>query len=395
MPIVTAEPGIAEPGSAEPGSTLSVTGPTIIIRRPWLGVTIGGIEQTAITDAACHFGFDQRYATAEVNLRTVTGGLDLTYWLPIEISMGASALTAVPRFAGYILPIDNKSWVPGGTLHCRGPLGVAATFGNWDQTEQVADSAYGTDFRELATPSDQEIANAILTYYGLGSHYVYTGGGIGDTVGGTGVLLGTTTDPTKDFEPLLWKRGQTGLDFLDQLDQQCVATDLTQPVGKKYGLYKTFETVGGFGTPNIFRTLVTANPQLAAGAADFAFAEGVDLLRDLTVTHDPTQVVNAVRVVGYDDGTGPNAYPEDPTIYLSANSPYLPVWMPNGPDGYPISNSRWASAGRAAKRATALPARTRPANCLKNSITKLSPCGLRPIGKTCLVRHRQSTSIVR
>lgn len=427
MPSIVAEPGIAEPGVAEPAEILAA--PTILIRRPVLDVKIDGHSQTKVLSASCHFGFDARFATAEIVYKD-TEGITPTYWLPVEITMGASAATAVPRFYGYMLPIDNTTWPARGTAHLRGPLGIAGALPNADNTWNPFTNAYGThfgmydltgtvtktagstnlvgvgtNFTSLApgTPlmllgprdangawlkdhvivqsvtddthltltapvantsgpvsgdlqlgryqrgrTDQDIAAFILAYYGLSSRYVYTGGGIGDTIGGTGVYLGSVPW----VQALTWGLGTPGLDYLDGLDQASAAQDALL----NWGLYKTFETVGGALDKTIFRTLVTANPQLDPLDADFMLSEGVDLLRDLEVTHDPAQNVNGVRVTGaspfsepildahypfYETGSTTIPWvPVDggpPPPYLTASSPYLPPFLPNNPTvGYPL-----------------------------------------------------------
>lgn len=313
------------------------TGVTILLRRPVLDVKIDGHSQTKIVAASCHFGFDARYATAEL-VYAATEGVTPSYWMPVEITMGANAATAVPRFYGYILPIDNTAWPKRGTLKLRGPLGIAAALQNADNTWVATNNVYGTDFYGL---TDQEIAVAILTYYGLTDRFVYTpplGGAFGDTVAGTGNVLGAN--------PLIgtwvWPMGSFGLAYLDQLDQCCAAQDALG----NWGVYKTLETVGGEADKTLFRTLITGNPQLAAGDADFSLTEGVDLLRDLEVTHDPQQVANAIRVAGGDPFGEPAlmanypqyipSIPATPPPYLTASSPYLPSFMPNNPTtGYP------------------------------------------------------------
>ena len=403
-----------------------VTGPTgvsIIVRRPVLTVKIDGVEQTNIASASCHFGFDARFATAEIQYKSVSG-VTPTYWAPVEITMGAGSHN-VPRFYGYILPIDNTSFPKTGILRCRGPLGIAANLPNAANEWNPFSGVYGTDFNsvgltgtfsktegspdivgtgtafttELAvgmpmtfpgpemhnfdignvlsitddthltidTPvaaghtasgfslfrgrMDQEIADFILSYYGLSSRYQFTppaGGGFGDTVGGTGTFLGVLPNvPT-----WIWPMGTPGLDYLDQLDQACAAQD----ANGNWGVYKTFETVGGEADKTVFRTLITANPQASADDADFRLAEGVDLLKDMQVSHDPSQVVNGIRVVGgnpFQDEVAQARYPffmtgsptvpwipsipDTPPPYLTAGSFYLPSFLPNLPaTGYPV-----------------------------------------------------------
>lgn len=401
-----------------------VTGPTgvnIIVRRPTLTVKIDGVEQHEIASASCHFGFDSRFATAEIQYKAVTG-VTPTYWLPVEITMGAGSHN-VPRFYGYILPIDNTSFPKTGTLRCRGPLGIAANLPNAANEWNPFYNVYGTDFTNiqlsgtfaktagsaaivgtgtafttelavgmpLTLPGpemndfdtgtivsitddthltidvvvaaghdasgfsvyrgrmDQEIANFILAYYGLSSRYQFTApfGGFGDTVGGTGTFLGVLpTVPT-----WTWPMGTPGLDYLDQLDQVCAAQDSNG----NWGVYKTFETVGGASDLTVFRTLITANPQGNAADADFRLAEGVDLMKDMQVSHDPSQVVNGIRVVGgnpFQDTTRQARYPyydpSNPTVpwipdipatpppYFTASSFFLPSFLPNNPTtGYP------------------------------------------------------------
>lgn len=405
------------------GLTAGPTGLIVLVRRPFLEVKIDGVTQTGISSVSCHFGFDARYATAEIVYKSVSGVIP-TYWMPVEIIMGAGT-NNIPRFYGYILPIDNTSFPKTGILHCRGPLGIAAALGNAANDWNPISNTYGTDFMSVglsgsvtktagsanivgtgtaftselavgmplvlvdytsigtafvdpatALPSseigvivsiaddtnltldttmtrsqagvgvfrarsDQEIAVFILNYYGLASRFVYTppfGGGLGDTVAGTGNFLGVL--PT--VSTWVWPTGVPGLNYLDELDKACAAQDALS----NWGVYKTIETVGGEADKTVFRTLITANPQLTEGDANFSLTEGVDLFRDLAPTHDPQQVVNSVRVTGGDPFQNPvlqanfpdyiPALPATPPPYLSASSPYLPSFLPNNTTtGYP------------------------------------------------------------
>jgi len=71
--------------------------------------------------ASCRFGFDQRYAEADI---WRTGGTDLAinYWSRIDLWMGASDLGYARRFSGYVVPLDNALYPVQGVLHCRGVL---------------------------------------------------------------------------------------------------------------------------------------------------------------------------------------------------------------------------------------------------------------------------------
>lgn len=265
------------------------------------------------------FDLHQGYSTADVSLvggpsYPAATGVAVTYWDWFEIDVGAEEwgqpTSMARRFAGYLLPTDNDLYPAGGTLHLRGPLGVAALVKNGDDTE-LTDTLRGTAMGGMTA---RAMVMQVLDYCGLTARYTAA------NIHGSSRVLGTVND-----EGYVWQYGETALAFIQRLD----AVEYGQDADLVYGFYTTLETLDG----QIYRNLVTVNPQLAT--PDFTLSELSDYLPGSTKSsHDITQVVNSLYVTGYDDGL-PAEWPAYPARF-SASSPYLTAPIPNGPDGYPV-----------------------------------------------------------
>lgn len=289
--------------------------------------------------AVCSFGFDQRYAEATVR-RTGGATVEISYWSAIRIVMGTDPPSdngPDTRFQGYVVPIDNALYPIENVLHCRGRLYRAA----WVRNQQTG----GTRMADPATGTpDEAQVKAVLTACGV--PYADS------NIGGTGKPLGLhTVDGLQNLapNPFVWQEGQSGLDYIEQLD--AVSVHDTTAVG----CYRTVETLNG----------VVHRPPLATAPGTFvegAFAEGVDVL-EARIGRDPAGSANRVTVTGGPDPSNASLLPGDPTdvsVAFTATStftvtsgfaPYLPPGLPAGPGtispdypaGFPVVSAAFAS----------------------------------------------------
>jgi hypothetical protein len=310
----------------------------------WITPQSGPDAGTRVRDArafaaVCAFGLDQRYAEATVR-RTGGGTIEISYWDEIEVVMGTTPPSdngPDTRFKGYIVPIDNALYPIENVLHCRGRLYRAAWVRN--QTPggtRMADPATGT-------PDEDQVA-AVLTACGVPFDP--------SNIGGTGKTLGLhTVDGLQSLapNPFVWQEGQSGLDYIEQLD--AVSVHDTTAVG----CYRTVETLNG----------VIHRPPIATAPGTFvdaSFAEGVDVL-EARIGRDPAGAANRVTVTGGPDPSNASLMPGDPTdvnvaftatcrfTVTSGFAPYLPPGLPNDPStidvdhptGFPVVGTAFAS----------------------------------------------------
>jgi hypothetical protein len=299
------------------------------------------LDTTAFA-AVCAFGFDLRYAEATVR-RTGGGTIGIGYWSPIEIRMGTFPGYNLPedgvpsRFVGFIVPIDNALYPIENILHCRGRLYRAAWVRN-----QTAGGTRMAD-PDTGTPDEAQV-KAVLTACGV--PYVDT------NVGGTGKPLGLhTVDGAQGLapNPFHWQEGQSGLDYIDQLDAVSVH-DVTA-----LGCYRTVESLEGV----VFRAPFATAP---SAFVDAEFTEGVDVL-EARIARDPAGSANRVTVTGGPDPANAALMPGDPTdisvaftatatfTVTSGFAPYLPPGLPNDPgtvsedfpEGFPVVATSFSS----------------------------------------------------
>lgn len=293
------------------------------------------LDRTAFA-VSCRFGFDQRYAEAEVR-RTGGGTVEISYWSEIEIKISTVPGQndpedgLIPRFKGYVVPIDNALYPIENVLHCKGRLYRAA----WVKNVQPG----GTPLADPVTgTSDEAMIKAVLAACGVP---FYDG-----NIGGTGKALGSVWLDLQQVltpGPFTWAEGQAGLDAIHALDE--VSVPDTHPTTGPYGRYRTVETSGGV----VFRAPYKTHP---GAFVDAGFAEGVDVL-DARIGRDPAGAANRVTVTG---AAVPTAVPAvggagtDVTFstacrftVASAFAPYLPPGLPAGPEGFPVVNLSFAS----------------------------------------------------
>jgi len=275
-------------------------------------------QHTGAYAASCSFGYDQRTAEAEVRLTVASGAPTVTYWDEIRVDMGCTPGAGVAtRFLGYLVPLDSALFPLEGVLHCRGRLYKA----HWWRNTQAG----GTT---LAPPgvgaADEAQVQQVLTTCGV----PYTAA----NVGGTGKALGSvytwSTADTITLGPFTWSQGESGLAYIERLDEVSVPDTAD-------GRYRTFETLAG----DVYRIPLATAPK---GTADFTFTEGTDVL-EASITRDPDGAANRVTVDGspVTGGAGPQS-----RRYTASNptAPYLPPGLPTEPDGHAYVATSFTSA---------------------------------------------------
>lgn len=305
---------------------------TVTVRTVHLEVTVDGQPDPSAFAATCSFGYDQRYAEATVR-RTGGGTVEIAYWSQIEIRMGTTpGEGAALRFAGYVIPVDNVLFPIENILVCRGRLYRAAFVKN--------NQPGGTDFGPQGPPAEtQGTADEAMVAAVLDACAVpYDPGNLA----GTGKPLGSVYLDLRNLQkltagPFTWAEQQSGLAFIEQVDAVSVPDDAS-------GRFRTFESLGG----EVFRIKLATLP---AAAAEFAFAEGEDVL-DARISRDVSGAANRVVVTGAPSPTELEAVGAGLDVQFSAQThftaatafaPYLPPGLPAGPEGFPTVSVTFAS----------------------------------------------------
>lgn len=283
---------------------------TVVVRAPLMSVKINGLADDRAVTATCSLGFDQRYAEATVT-RTGGGTTEIGYWDEVEILIWTTPGDGpATRFSGYVIPVANALYPIENVLHCKGRLYRAAFVRNT--------APGGTD---LCPPgsggrSDEQMVTDVLIGCGVSS--------VPGAIGGTGKALGSLFFDRQQVltpGPFTWAEGQSGLDFIEALDEVSVPDDAS-------GRYRTFETVDG----TIYRIKLATAP---AADPDFSFTEGVDVF-DARITRDPTSAANRVTVTGAPLPVKTSVGGTDAPVLSSAArwtvtsdfAPYLPPGVP-------------------------------------------------------------------
>jgi hypothetical protein len=297
---------------------------------------------TAVLDpaayaATCSFGFDQRYAEATVH-RTGGSSTPITYWSEVQIKMSCFPGAGAPedgletRFRGYVVPVENALFPIENVLTCKGHLYRAA----WVRNQTPG----GTDLAPAGSGgvSDQDQVKAVLTACGVAF--------IDANISGTGKALGSRWIDLANVlppGPFTWAEGQSGLDYLEALDEASVPD--TYPGVGPLGRYRTIESLGGY----VYRFLQATKPSTFP---DYTFSEGVDVLGDARISRDVTGAANRVTVTGAPMPTTVTLVGTGTDVGFSTNArftvssefaPYLPGGLPNGPEGYPTVTTTFSS----------------------------------------------------
>ena len=138
------------------------------------------------------------------------------------------------RFRGYVVPVDNALYPIENVLHCRGRLYRAAWVRN------TARGAPGWPTRRHRGARDEEQVQAVLTACGV----PYSGRQHRGHREGPGLRRASTCEQLLAPSPFTWAEGQSGLDYIEQLDAVSVPDDASP------GRYRTVESLGGDGLPH-------------------------------------------------------------------------------------------------------------------------------------------------
>jgi hypothetical protein len=259
------------------------------------GVWANGVDiSNRVVRATTKFGVNQRMAEAHIDLTELPSGVDFWQTLRVEaglVSTGGDTYGQTLRFDGYIYDIAWDLYPDTVRLDCRGPLILA------DVKKSIIDEEwlYGQglappeikfwpagepmwfDFRNSPpTPwGDAEMIAYVLEKCGLSSR-------IG-TILGTAYTLGSVS---LNWNQFVWRRRQSGLEFIDTLDQVCL------------GL-KTFEALRS-GAHTIERAQIT--PLAPFDSTSWTFWEGRDLFEGSTMDRNNRLTRNRVIVEGWDLG---------------------------------------------------------------------------------------------
>jgi hypothetical protein len=266
--------------------------------RIGLSVMLGGVDVTAgVEGFHTRYGFDQRIAEVDVDFALTPTFVD---WGTLEIKAGLTSIASdtfgptTTRFNGLARNNGVTFWPYTPRLKGHGWLVLA------DAT-RVTDDLWAkylspTDNPDpLATPATWDPPGIDMTNDGNGQRdydqvtSILHSCGL-DTrtagIGGFSYLLGTQT---KAFEQFVWRRGQSGLEYIESLDAMA--------------WFRTVETPDGF----IWRRRATNLVPLFA-TVQYTLNENQDILEGATITRDIANIFNRVVVTGYDDGSGDNVW---------------------------------------------------------------------------------------
>lgn len=254
-----------------------------VTRKTYCLVTVDGRPITQVVSAQSTYGFDQMVSTAEVVTPTVPSWAQ--YKSVVTIDMGGTQATARRRFTGLLVDYDYTLFPRQVRLLCRGFLFLA------DLTQNS--NSGGTDLSSAgAGATDESMVTTVLNDCGITNL---------NQIGGTGLTLGTISAA----DGFTWSEGQSGLDFIRQLDSVCMG-------------YRTFDTFSGSVTR---QKIVTSG----APTAGFTFTEGSGSSGDIEKGESQQtmrEIRNRVLVTGYNTGTGSGANGEI-QVAVRQDSPFL------------------------------------------------------------------------
>lgn len=276
--------------------------------RIGMTVTIGGTDQSAkVERVRCRFGWDQRVCECDGDFP-----LSLPYPSGYETLLVQAGLTAdsilhpvsdtfgpsTTRFNGLVINTAVQHWPYTMKPQGRGWLTLADRL-------TVPDDAWANYLNPfvnpnpLATPSKYDPPGIDMTNNGAGQTdsaqvlYVLNAAGLTpriqtypSDIGGLPYLLGTQV---KAFEQFVWRRGQSGLQYIESLDAM-------------YG-FRTFENPSGYIVRQLTSTLV---PQFST--VQYTLNENTDIIEGASITRDIENVRNRIEVQGWDPGDGSNVW---------------------------------------------------------------------------------------
>jgi len=266
--------------------------------RIGLTVTLAGSDVTVgVERFHARYGYDQRIPEVDVDFATTPTFVD---WGTLVIQAGLTSLASdtsgpsTTRFNGLAVNNGVNFWPYTPHLAGRGWLVQAdktlVTDDLWARYLSPADNP-----DPLVTPASWDPPGIDMTLDGAGQTdsdqilAVLDSCGLSGNVGsilGLPYLLGTQVQA---FEQFVWRRGQSGLQYIESLDAM-------------HG-YRTYETTGG----TINRKL-TSNLVPLFATVQYTLNENQDVLEGATLSRDIDNIFNRVVVTGWDDGSGDNVW---------------------------------------------------------------------------------------
>ncbi len=227
-------------------------------------------------------GYDQRIAEAEIRVTSVPSGIG--YLDRVLLEAGATSPTRALRFWGKILEFNTTLYPGEVIIVCRGPL--------IDVERYEQPNAGGSAMEGAAGTTDTAMVGSVLTTAGVAVVPGYTVSGTGRIFGGPSGAPTVTDSQGNLVGPFVWQEGESGLAFIERLDEISVAQD----ANGVWGAYRTYDGRDGM----IRRSLVSVSPGTPTA---FTFTEGLDIERG-NLQASVLDQKNRARVTGVDDGTG-------------------------------------------------------------------------------------------
>lgn len=258
----------------------------VTVRNTVIAITIDAVVVPTVLQASMTFGMDIAVAEAQFTV----GGWDAlgsaTYWSTVSMKLYATSGGPATEFIGLLTEFDPDYYPNHVTVICKGYLILAQLPKLQQTTLHPTTTTGGLDMTNAGAGAyDNDIifaAGGVLDLCGVLAAAV----GVHDSLGAH-VLCGTIAP--QSFE---WSQGQTGLDYIQSLDQ--ISVDGSPLLG-----YRTFDEEGGY----VKRFGIRMEP---AVSPDLTFTEGVDIFSG-TAPHSILALRNRVLVTGNDPGDGSGA----------------------------------------------------------------------------------------
>lgn len=256
------------------------------VQRVALQVTAGGQDITEyVLRARVRLDFGLRVPEAEVYVHDLPNGLGT--WSPLQVvagCVGEYASGPVQRFDGYVIDPEHELWPQAKALRGKGQLYLAERCVVPQDEEADLEGlplaaeylAPGIDMSchptTYADWTDAQMVTWLLQQAGLGAR-------IG-LIQGNPHLLGTQA-----FEQFVWRRGQSALSFIEELDRISCG-------------FRTYESTNGL----IYR--VKASPNAPFDSTRVDINESIHILPGARIVKSTKDARSRFVVTGFDDGAG-------------------------------------------------------------------------------------------
>lgn len=265
---------------------------------------VGLADPTTITNVlAAHtsVGVDSAVADASFVVPTLGDLHGAAAWHIVSLQLSAGGGTPVP-WCGYITDIDQGLYPRAVAVTCKGFL---------IRAEMQANRTPGGLLPLAPLPGgnqDDLLVNVILGQCGLVMPPLSL------QINGCGRTFGTVAR-----EPFRWAEGETGLSYIQRLDEVSF-----QAFSGSWMAYRTFDDVGGY----IKRTPIDAVPGVSAAAT---FTEGVDIFTG-SGQQSVLPIRNQVNATGFDPGDGTGAVQYSAAVassYIPTPPQYVTLQLSN------------------------------------------------------------------